>query len=85
MRGRIGADDVNFRHGVENSIRVKKRGTPAADKVTASKKFQANGFHRTSMAGIAARAGCSKVTLYGYFEAKNQPYFAAIGRACRQN
>lgn len=59
-------------------MRVKSEERRQAILVAASEEFQANGFHRTSMAGIAARAGCSKVTLYGYFETKDQLFFAAI-------
>ncbi|KAF1020397.1 MAG: hypothetical protein GAK30_02541 [Paracidovorax wautersii] len=40
--------------------------------------FQAGGFERTSMEDIAARAQCSKVTLYGYFESKEQLFYESI-------
>lgn len=44
----------------------------------ASAAFQAAGFERTSMEEIAARAQCSKVTLYGYFESKEQLFYESV-------
>jgi AcrR family transcriptional regulator len=44
----------------------------------AAAEFQRNGFERTSMDHVAARAQCSKVTLYSYFESKEQLFYEAI-------
>lgn len=47
----------------------------------AAEAFQHHGFERTSMDGIAELSGCSKVTLYAYFESKEQLFYEAIARA----
>lgn len=47
----------------------------------ASAVFEEVGFERTSMAAIAARAGASKATLYGYFETKEQLFTVAMTEA----
>lgn len=47
----------------------------------ASVLFEEEGFERTSMAAIAARAGASKATLYGYFETKEQLFAVAMTEA----
>ncbi|NLH80201.1 MAG: TetR/AcrR family transcriptional regulator [Phyllobacteriaceae bacterium] len=47
----------------------------------ASAQFEEEGFERTSMAAIAARAGASKATLYGYFETKEQLFAVAMTEA----
>jgi AcrR family transcriptional regulator len=59
-------------------MRVKTEERRQAILAAAAEEFQATGFHRTSMASIAARAACSKVTLYGYFETKDQLFFEAV-------
>lgn len=45
--------------------------------------FLADGFHGASMADIAARAGCSKGTLYNYFESKDELFLACVARHCQ--
>lgn len=47
----------------------------------ASAQFEEEGFERTSMAAIAARAGASKATLYGYFKTKEQLFAVAMTEA----
>ncbi|MFT3727098.1 MAG: TetR/AcrR family transcriptional regulator [Terricaulis sp.] len=44
--------------------------------------FLADGFQGASMADIAARAGCSKGTLYNYFESKDELFLACVARHC---
>jgi len=45
--------------------------------------FLEQGFQGASMAEIAARAGCSKGTLYNYFESKDELFLACVARHCR--
>jgi AcrR family transcriptional regulator len=45
--------------------------------------FLEQGFQGASMAGIAARAGCSKGTLYNYFENKDELFLACVARHCQ--
>ncbi len=40
-----------------------------------------NGFHKAKMDNIAKQAGITKVTLYSYFDSKENLYFAIIYRA----
>src|SRR5215468_7391527 len=44
--------------------------------------FLQDGFQGASMADIAARAGCSKGTLYNYFESKDELFLACVARHC---
>ena len=44
--------------------------------------FLADGFQGASMADIATRAGCSKGTLYNYFESKDELFLACVARHC---
>ncbi len=47
--------------------------------------FAEEGYEGASMAGIAARAGVSKGTLYNYFPSKAALFAAYIGEECRRN
>lgn len=44
--------------------------------------FLEQGFQAASMAGIAARSGCSKGTLYNYFVSKEELFLACVARQC---
>src|SRR5690242_12791745 len=44
--------------------------------------FLEQGFQGASMAEIAARANCSKGTLYNYFESKDELFLACVARHC---
>jgi AcrR family transcriptional regulator len=44
--------------------------------------FLEQGFQGASMAEIAARAGCSKGTLYNYFESKDELFLACVAHHC---
>lgn len=44
--------------------------------------FLDQGFQGASMAAIAARAGCSKGTLYNYFLSKEELFLACVARQC---
>src|SRR5215475_581873 len=44
--------------------------------------FLEQGFQGASMAEIATRAGCSKGTLYNYFENKDELFLACVARHC---
>lgn len=44
--------------------------------------FLEDGFQGASMAAIAARAGCSKGTLYNYFISKEELFVACVARQC---
>ncbi|MDX2274452.1 MAG: TetR/AcrR family transcriptional regulator [Hyphomonadaceae bacterium] len=46
--------------------------------------FLEQGFSGASMAAIAARGGCSKGTLYNYFESKDELFLACVRRACEE-
>jgi len=46
--------------------------------------FAADGYEGASMAGIAARAGVSKGTLYNYFPSKAALFAAYVGEECRR-
>ncbi|MGI4847628.1 MAG: TetR/AcrR family transcriptional regulator [Janthinobacterium lividum] len=45
---------------------------------TAAAVFMEFGYERASLTEIAARAGCSKVTLYGYFSSKEELFMGVI-------
>jgi AcrR family transcriptional regulator len=45
--------------------------------------FRRNGFERTTMSDIVARAGGSKATIYSYFESKDQLFAAALEHGLR--
>jgi AcrR family transcriptional regulator len=57
-----------------------ERRTLILDKAEAV--FLEEGFQGASMAAIAARAGCSKGTLYNYFVSKEELFLACVARQC---
>ena len=65
---------------------VAKRGADAERRALIMDKgeevFLEEGFQGASMAEIAARAGCSKGTLYNYFESKDELFLACVARHC---
>ncbi len=77
-------------------MRVKTEAKRDAIVAAASEVFRDDGYEGASMAGIAARVGGSKATLYSYFKSKEElfvavtheaakaqfdPVFAALGQA----
>lgn len=48
----------------------------------AAQVFREQGFEGASMAGICARAGGSKATLYNYFPSKEALFFEVMAQAC---
>jgi AcrR family transcriptional regulator len=65
---------------------VMERGADAARRAQIMDQGEAafleQGFQGASMAEIAARAGCSKGTLYNYFESKDELFLACVARHC---
>lgn len=59
-------------------MRVKTDARRNAIVAAAWHAFRENGFERTTMSDIVARAGGSKATIYSYFESKDQLFAAAI-------
>lgn len=59
-------------------MRVKTAARRSAIVAAAWEAFRENGFERTTMSDITARAGGSKATIYGYFPSKDELFAAAI-------
>ena len=59
-------------------MRVKTEAKRDAIVRAASEVFREMGFEGASMSEIAARAGGSKATLYGYFSSKEELFVAVI-------
>jgi AcrR family transcriptional regulator len=59
-------------------MRVRTEARREAILDTAGAVFMEQGYEGASMTEIAARAGCSKVTLYGYFASKDDMFLAVI-------
>lgn len=68
------------------ALTVVERGADAEKRASildaAEAVFLEEGFSGASMAAIAARSGCSKGTLYNYFESKDELFLACVARAC---
>ena len=59
-----------------NRLSPLKRARRAKIVAAARDRFVADGFRATTMEGIAAAAGMSKVTVYGYFPDKDAVFLA---------
>lgn len=59
-------------------MRVKTDARRNAIAAAAWESFRENGFERTTISEITARAGGSKATIYGYFPSKDELFSAAI-------
>ena len=63
----------------------KRRRMAAADRReaildAALEEFSVNGFHETSLEGVADRAGISKALIYEHFPSKRNLHEALLGR-----
>jgi AcrR family transcriptional regulator len=65
-------------------MRVKTDARRNAILAAAWDAFRENGFERTTMSDIVARAGGSKATIYGYFESKDELFAAALEHGLRE-
>jgi AcrR family transcriptional regulator len=59
-------------------VRVKTDARRDAIASAAWQVFRENGFERTTMAAVVARAGGSKATIYSYFASKDELFAAAL-------
>lgn len=66
-------------------MRVKTDARRTAIAAAAWGAFRENGFERTTMTEITARAGGSKATVYGYFPSKDELFAAAIEYGLRDS
>jgi AcrR family transcriptional regulator len=65
-------------------MRVKTDARRQAIVAAAWDGFRNNGFERTTMSDVVARAGGSKATIYSYFESKDQLFAAALEHGLRE-
>jgi AcrR family transcriptional regulator len=69
-------------------LAVIERGADAEKRASildaAEAVFLEDGFSGASMASIATRGGCSKGTLYNYFQSKDELFLACVARACAE-
>lgn len=65
-------------------MRVKTDARRKAIVAAAWDAFRNNGFERTTMSDVVARAGGSKATIYSYFESKDQLFAAALEHGLRE-
>ncbi len=65
-------------------MRVKTDARRSAIVAAAWAEFREQGFERATMAGINARAGGSRATLYGYFASKDELFSAALEHGLKE-
>jgi AcrR family transcriptional regulator len=65
-------------------MRVKTDARRKAIVAAAWEAFRENGFERTTMSDIIARAGGSKATIYSYFDSKDDLFAAALEHGLRE-
>lgn len=65
-------------------MRVKTDARRKAIVAAAWEAFRENGFERTTMSDIIARAGGSKATIYGYFDSKDDLFAASLEHGLRE-
>ena len=70
--------------GTGYSMRLKHEQRHQAILAAAAHEFQRKGFEHALMEDIAIRANCSKVTLYAYFNSKEQLFFEAFVAATQE-
>ena len=66
-------------------MRVKTDARRKAIVAAAWQAFRENGFERTTMSDINARAGGSKATLYSYFASKDELFLAALEHGLKES